>query len=77
MEAFAAGKDLGKYIVNRFARPVVDDPGLPIADALVCIASTAFFSTVILAAGLPRPSWLVAAPWVPKWCVDPSRERVG
>jgi len=70
-EAFAAGKDLGKYIVNRFAKPVVDDPGLPIADALVCISSTVFFATVILATGAPRPSWLVAAPWVPKWCVRP------
>jgi hypothetical protein len=71
-DAFAAGKDLGKYIVDRFAKPVVDDPGLPIADALVCISSTVFFATVILAAGAPRPSWLVAAPWVPKWSVRPS-----
>jgi len=60
-------QDLGKFALQRFSTPVVDDRGLPIADALVCVSATIFFSTFILAAGLPRPSWLVPAPWVPKW----------
>jgi hypothetical protein len=52
--------------VRRFFAPVVDDPGLPIADALVCLSVPVLLATVILAGGLPRPSWLVAAPWVPR-----------
>jgi hypothetical protein len=52
--------------VRRFFTPVVDDPGLPIADSLVCLAVPVLLATVILAGGLPRPSWLVAAPWVPR-----------
>jgi len=70
-EVFNAGREQGKVvgevIKKRFNSPVVDDRGLPIADALVCISATAFVATVLLALGLPRPSWVVPAPWVPKW----------
>jgi hypothetical protein len=53
-------------VLRRFLRPVVDDQGLPIADALVCLSVPVLLSTVILAGGLARPSWLVAAPFIPR-----------
>eukprot|EP00242_Pyramimonas_sp_CCMP2087_P014805 CAMPEP_0198206784 /NCGR_PEP_ID=MMETSP1445-20131203/10330_1 /TAXON_ID=36898 /ORGANISM="Pyramimonas sp., Strain CCMP2087" /LENGTH=212 /DNA_ID=CAMNT_0043879621 /DNA_START=509 /DNA_END=1143 /DNA_ORIENTATION=+ len=61
------GKEVGTMIKKRFDSPVVDDRGLPIADALVCVSAAVFVATVFLALGLPRPSWVVAAAWVPKW----------
>ena len=35
-EAFDAGIEFGADIRARFAAPVIDDPGLPYADSLVC-----------------------------------------
>ena len=39
----------------------------PIADALVVTTVPVFVATCVLALGVPRPSWLVPAPWIPKW----------
>lgn len=52
-------------VLGRFMRPRVDDGGLPIADSLVAISAPVLLATVILAGGLPRPSWLVPAAFVP------------
>lgn len=53
-------------LLRRFLTPRVDDGGLPIADSLVCLSMPVLLATVVLAGGLPRPSWLVAAPFVPR-----------
>mmetsp|Transcript_1888 Transcript_1888/g.2647 ORF Transcript_1888/g.2647 Transcript_1888/m.2647 type:complete len:192 (+) Transcript_1888:169-744(+) len=70
-EAFKAGQEVGDQIksevYSRFSRPVIDDVGLPAADATVCIGGSVLLALVILATGVPRPTWLVPAPWVPRW----------
>lgn len=59
--------DAGKTsLFARILTPRVDDLGLPIADSLVCVAANVVLATVVLAGGLPRPSWLVAATFVPR-----------
>ena len=52
---------------ERFTQARIDDRGLPIADALVVTTVPVFVATVVLALGIPRPSWLLPAPWVPRW----------
>ncbi|KAG8462729.1 hypothetical protein KFE25_004705 [Diacronema lutheri] len=56
----------GNEVLRRFLTPRVDDLGLPIADSLVCLSVPVLVATVVLAGGLARPSWLVAAPFVPR-----------
>ena len=60
---YKAGVAFGKDIISRFTSPVIDDPGLPYADSLVCICGSLFVSSVALKGLLPRPSWLV--PFLP------------
>jgi hypothetical protein len=66
-EEFKAGMNFGNAIKARFTSARIDDRGLPIADALVVTTVPVFVSIVVLALGVPRPSWLVPAPWVPRW----------
>jgi hypothetical protein len=64
---FKKGVLFGEGARKRFTEARIDDKGLPIADALVVTAVSVFVATVVLGLGIPRPSWLVPAPWVPKW----------
>ena len=68
-EDFDAGIDYGKRIVSRFATPVIDDPGLPISDALVVICATLGLASLCLSAppGVPRPGWLAPLAGAPGW----------
>lgn len=59
-EEFEAGRQFGKSIRDRFTAPRVDDPGLPYADALVCICGALFVASLGLTGSIPRPSWLFA-----------------
>ena len=67
VEEFKRGMDFGNSMKERFTTARIDDRGLPIADALVCVTASMFVATMVLALGIPRPSWLVPAPWVPRW----------
>ena len=67
VEEFKRGVSFGNSMKERFTTAHIDDRGLPIADALICVWASVFVSTVVLALGIPRPSWLVPAPWVPRW----------
>mmetsp|Transcript_1122 Transcript_1122/g.3053 ORF Transcript_1122/g.3053 Transcript_1122/m.3053 type:complete len:312 (-) Transcript_1122:35-970(-) len=67
VEEFKRGVSFGNSMKERFTTARIDDRGLPIADALICVGASVFVSTVVLALGIPRPSWLVPAPWVPRW----------
>ena len=57
---YEAGLAFGKSLRDRFLRPRIDDPGLPYADALVCICGALFVASLGLVGGIPRPSWLFA-----------------
>ena len=76
VEEFKRGVAFGGEITKRFAEARIDDRGLPIADALVVTTVPVFVATVVLALGIPRPSWLVPAPWMPRWrslpCLAPA-----
>jgi len=67
VQEFKNGVLFGETVRKRFTEARIDDKGLPIADALVVTTVPVFVATVILALGVPRPSWLVQAPWIPKW----------
>jgi hypothetical protein len=67
VQEFKRGVSFGNSMKERFTTARIDDRGLPIADALICVGASVFVSTVVLALGIPRPSWLVPAPWVPRW----------
>ena len=67
VEEFKRGVSFDNSMKERFTTARIDDRGLPIADALICVGASVFVSTVVLALGIPRPSWLVPAPWVPRW----------
>ena len=57
-----------RSIAARFTDPVVEDPGLPLADALVAGAvAPTLLSQLVLTFGLPRPMWLFALNAVPQW----------
>ena len=43
---FDAGMAYGKQIRSRFLAPRIDDPGLPFADALVCVSGSLYASRV-------------------------------
>ena len=66
-EDFDAGVAFGQSIKQRFVAPTIDDPGLPYADVLVVTCGTLFVASVVIAGGLPRPSWLVPLQLVPQW----------
>ncbi len=65
---FKRGVEFGNdEIKPRFTRRAVEhDRGLPIADALVATSAQVLVALIALAAH-SRPSWLIAAPWVPRW----------
>ena len=67
VEEFKRGVAFGTSMKERFTQARIDDRGLPIADALVVTTVPVFVATVVLALGIPRPSWLVPAPWMPRW----------
>ena len=67
VDEFKRGVAFGTSMKERFTQARIDDRGLPIADALVVTTVPVFVATVVLALGIPRPSWLVPAPWVPRW----------
>jgi len=64
---FEAGLAYGQQIKSRFTAPRIDDPGLPFADALVCVSGSLFIAQWALsplvptAFKIPPPSWLTAA----------------
>jgi len=66
-EEYDAGLDYGRKLRARFLSPRIDDPGLPFADALVCIGGALFIAqwalspTIPLGIKIPPPSWLVPA----------------
>lgn len=64
-QSFDDGKLLGAQYRDRFLRPVIDDPGLPYADVLVCLSTTMAVAYVVLYSGIPRPSWLTPLAGVP------------
>ena len=64
-DPFDAGVSFGKNVSSRFFAPAIDDPGLPLADSLVVISGSLFIAYVVLAVGLPRPSWLVPMAGMP------------
>lgn len=66
LEEFKRGVTFGTSMKERFTSARIDDRGLPIADALVATSVPVFVALVVLALGIPRPSWLVPSPWVPK-----------
>ena len=66
-EAYNAGLEFGKDIKKRFAAPRIDDPGLPYADALVCICGSIFLASLGLTGVLPRQTWLQPLDIVPAW----------
>ena len=63
---FDAGLAYGQQIKARFTAPRIDDPGLPFADALVCVSGSLFIAQWALsplvpkALKIPPPSWLTA-----------------
>jgi len=63
---FDAGLAYGQQIKARFTAPRIDDPGLPFADALVCVSGSLFLAQLALsplvpkALKIPPPSWLTA-----------------
>lgn len=67
-DEFEAGLSYGREIRSRFTAPRIDDPGLPLTDALVCISGSLFIAQWALSpavpAGLkiPPPSWLAPTP---------------
>jgi len=67
LQEFKNGVMFGETMRKRFTEARIDDKGLPIADALVVTTVPVFVATCVLALGVPRPSWLVPAPWIPKW----------
>ena len=67
LREFKNGVMFGETMRKRFTEARIDDKGLPIADALVVTTVPVFVATCVLALGVPRPSWLVPAPWIPKW----------
>ena len=67
LQEFKNGVLFGETMRKRFTEARIDDKGLPIADALVVTTVPVFVATCVLALGVPRPSWLVPAPWIPKW----------
>ena len=67
LQEFKNGVMFGETMRKRFTEARIDDKGLPIADALVVTTIPVFVATCVLALGVPRPSWLVPAPWIPKW----------
>ena len=58
-EEYEAGLAFGNRMRARFMRPTIDDPGLPYADALVCVCGASFVASIALVGIIPRPSWLV------------------
>ena len=66
-EAYEAGVEFGNDIKARFAAPRIDDPGLPYADALVCVSGSIFIAQVALLGFLPRPTWLEPSSFLPAW----------
>ena len=66
-EAYNAGLEFGKDIKRKFAAPRIDDPGLPYADALVCICGSIFLASLGLTGVLPRQTWLQPLDIVPAW----------
>lgn len=67
LQEFRNGVLFGETMRKRFTEARIDDKGLPIADALVVTTVPVFVATCVLALGVPRPSWLVPAPWIPRW----------
>ena len=63
---FKAGMLFGTSMKERFTAARIDDRGLPIADALVVTSVPVLVALVVLALGIPRPSWLVPVTWVPQ-----------
>jgi len=63
-EEYNAGLEYGLGIRARFASPRIDDPGLPYADALVCVGGALFIAqwalnpAVPLGLKIPLPGWL-------------------
>ena len=74
-EEFDAGLAYGAGLRARFLSPRIDDPGLPFADAFVCIGGALFIAQWALSPGIPPdvkippPSWLapVAMPAGVDW----------
>lgn len=62
---FEEGVAYGKSMIKRFTSPRIDDPGLPLADSLVCLSACMFVSYVALLGFIPFPSWLTPPPGVP------------
>ena len=61
-----AGRSLREQVAGRFLSPIIDDPGLPIADSLVCACGAMFVAALALVGVLPRPSWLTPLADVPQ-----------
>ena len=59
VDEFKRGVAFGTSMKERFTQARIDDRGLPIADALVVTTVPVFVATVVLALGIPRPSWLL------------------
>mmetsp|Transcript_10245 Transcript_10245/g.12227 ORF Transcript_10245/g.12227 Transcript_10245/m.12227 type:complete len:287 (-) Transcript_10245:68-928(-) len=66
-EGLSYGQNVRKEVLSRFLSPVIDDRGLPLADALVTTSSSLLVAIVVLAADIIRPSWLQPLEWVPTW----------
>jgi hypothetical protein len=66
LEEFKRGVTFGTSMKERFTAARIDDRGLPIADALVVTSVPVFVALVVLAIGIPRPSWLIPLAGVPK-----------
>ena len=70
-DEFDAGLEYGMRLRARFFAPRVDDPGLPLADALVCIGGCLFIAQWALNPAVPAelkippPSWLAPMPMPP------------
>ena len=63
-DEFAAGMNYGTELRRRFFAPRIDDPGLPFADALVCVNGALFVAQwalnplIPLSIRIPSPAWL-------------------
>ena len=67
IEEFKRGVMFGTSMKERFTSARIDDRGLPIADALVACSVPVVVTIVVLTLGIPRPSWMVPATWLPKF----------
>ena len=87
VEEFKRGMDFGNSMKERFTTARIDDRGLPIADALVCVTASMFVATMVLALGIPgRRGWSRrrgcpgggrCRSWCRRFRTEPSWRRAG